>query len=219
MPQSKTLFRNPTKSSSQSGNIFVFILVGIFLFGALIYTFTRTSETGSSNFSKQEAKIAAQEILNYSRIVEDAVDRLRRNGCSESEISFSNTLTLFYYNPNSPLDESCHVFAANGGNIQVLEARKNWLENSLSHIATFGDYVYTSYIRVENIGTDNTELIIYIPYIEKIVCESINDLMDISTPIPQDVISGTGYARGEFIPAVTPDLGDEAPANKRGHHP
>ena len=62
---------------SQSGNVFILILAGVVLFGALMFTFSRSADKGTGNLTKQQAKITAQDILSYAKIVEDAIDRVR----------------------------------------------------------------------------------------------------------------------------------------------
>ena len=106
---------NNTIRNTQAGNVFVFILAGIFLFGALIFTFTRGASKGTTSLSKHQARVAAQEILNYAQTLELAVSRVRRNGCSENQISFENDVVAGYINANAPVDNSCHIFKDNGG--------------------------------------------------------------------------------------------------------
>ena len=97
--------------SHQSGNVFIIILIGVLLFAALLYTFSRSLQTSGGNISSQQAEIAGQEILNYSRMLEEAVNRVRQNGCSENEISFETSdQPSKYNNLNSPTDNSCHIY-------------------------------------------------------------------------------------------------------------
>jgi hypothetical protein len=196
---------------TQSGNVFIIILIAVFLFGALMFTFSRSGSQGVSSISKQEAKIAAQEILNYARLVESAVDRVRRNGCSESEISFENAIVAGYTNPNSPADKSCHVFDDAGGKITTLRQTEQWLDRTYEGSTSYGNFVYTGNIRVIDIGSTKTELSFYLPYISKEVCENINNLIKVDNPLPQDAVGGgVGLFTGTYTPAVTPDIGNEA---------
>lgn len=66
-----------SKANTQSGNVFVIILVAVTLFAALMFTFSRTGSQDTGNLTKQQAKIIAQEILNYAQLVEGAVNRVR----------------------------------------------------------------------------------------------------------------------------------------------
>ena len=143
MPQNKRSIL-PSLRTSESGNVFILILLGVFLFGALMYSFSRSANQGAGNLSKQQAKIAAQEILNYARLVEGAVDRVRRNGCSESEISFENDVVTGYTNPNAPTDKSCHIFDDEGGKVSYPANLNQWLEKSYSAELGYNEYVFNS---------------------------------------------------------------------------
>jgi hypothetical protein len=159
----------PQNKQTQSGNVFILILIGVLLFGALGFTFTRSASKGSGNLTKQQAKIAAQEMINYARLVEGAVDRVRRNGCSETEINFYDDVIPGYSNPNARTDESCNIFSDNGGKISLIEtmnsAQINFRANPFAHpdagIATKSD------------------LIMYYRDVEDQTCLEINNILNI----------------------------------------
>ncbi len=198
MRQSKS---NKFEKNSQSGNVFIIILVGIVLFAALAYTFTRSGQTGVGNLTAQQSEIAAQEILNYARLVEGAVNRLRQNGCSENDISFEAANLAGHVNASAPGDNSCHIFDENGGQVTYQDPTTNWLDSNLSAGGFFGDYYFTTAC-VRGAGTDsgsadenafcNTpnnngeELLFILPYVSRAVCEKINQKLYRDTTIPQD---------------------------------
>ncbi len=165
MPQNKKL-------KAQSGNVFIIILIGIILFAALLYTFTNSTRSGTGNLSAQERKIAVQEILNYARLLEQAVSRIRLNGCSENEISFLNTLSPGKYNnPNAPSDNSCHIFEPEGG-------RLAWQD------FTHGQTFIEGNNCVHNIGVNSScdsndkELLYYLIDVGLPLCQEINNTVN-----------------------------------------
>ena len=109
----------PQNKNSQSGNVFVFILLGIVLFGALIFALTKSSQQSTSGLTKKQVELSAQQIINYGRIMEQTVSKLRARGCSENELNFENSVIAGYTNANAPADGSCDVFGPNGGNLDV----------------------------------------------------------------------------------------------------
>ncbi len=129
--------------NNERGNVIIFILVAVFLFGMLGYTFARTGRDGQSSISIQQAKLAAQEILNYARLVEGAVNRVRRNGCSEGEISFledwnddgviNNGHPGDQANTTSPADRPCRVFDENGGKLAFMRNYSFFDDGDLQH--------------------------------------------------------------------------------------
>lgn len=100
------------KTSSQSGNVLIYTLIGIVLFAAVMFSISKNNDDSSGLALKGNAKLEAQQILDYSRKVESGVQKLLAKGCSESQISFENSLVTGYANPNSPSagDRRCWVF-------------------------------------------------------------------------------------------------------------
>ena len=202
--------RQSNKINPQSGNVFIIILIGIILFAALAYTFTRSGQTGTGNLTAQQTEIAAQEILNYARLIENAVNRLRQNGCSENEISFESAGLTGHANAGAPGDNSCHIFDTNGGQVTYQDPADNWLDNAFSASGFYGDY-YFSKACVRGVGGDSgsvsenafcnspnnngEELLFVLPYLDQAVCEKINQKLYRDTTIPTDATSP--YAMNE----------------------
>jgi hypothetical protein len=198
----------PQNKKSEQGNVFVIILIAVALFGALIFTFTRSGSQGTSTVSKQEAKIAAQEILNYARLVEGAVDRVRRNGCSETEISFESAVAPGYSNPNSPIDKSCHIFEPEGGKIQFIPVNPSYLATPTSNPY----FDFRGVFQIIGVGTSKTDLIMQKGSLDQNVCSSINELLNInvSPNPPIDNNTGSGVMFTGFYGGGLPDtLNDE----------
>ena len=113
--------------SSEKGSAFFYIILAIALFATLAFTISRGmrgQQTTAMNARK--AELAASDILSYTKKISHSVDKLRRNNCSENELSFSydsdgdnnyQDSDDIYYNANAPADLSCHVFHPLGGNI------------------------------------------------------------------------------------------------------
>ena len=188
-------------NNSQNGNVFIIILVAVALFGALMFTFSRSGNQSSGNRTKQNAKIAAQEILNYARLVEGAVDRVRRNNCSENEISFENSVVSSYTNASAPGDNSCHVFEAEGGKANFM------IYNPQIHLSSGNPVFFTGGMRVIGVGSNATELTLISP-ISSETCDQINDSLGNDVTTTQDDFAGSQFT-GNFTPSATPDIGNE----------
>lgn len=203
----------PKNMIKQQGNVFIMILAAIFLFGALAFTFSQGASKGEGNLSKHQARLAAQEILNYGRSIEQAVDRVRRNGCSENEISFDNDVQAGFTNANAPIDNACHIFHEDGGRVLFSSPVLNWLDQAYSAEATFGDALFTGNIIFVNSGTAATELVYYIPFLKKTVCKEINKALNITGAIPVDAFGGgVGNFTGTYSASTIPNIGDEETA-------
>lgn len=183
--------KNMTADNRSAGNVILFILLAVALFGALAYTFMRGSEGGQGNMTQQQAKVAAQEILDYAKNVETTVNRLRARGCSENQLSFDYDIpaTTGYENSNAPADYSCHVFHQNGGKLTHRSPLPAWLDQSKTSQSDFGALIVTGKSCVYGIGTNkgqcaanvitsDQELLLIVPYVRKEVCDEINKMMN-----------------------------------------
>ena len=121
--------------SSETGNIFIIILVAIGLFAALAFTVSRGSNTKSTNLlTRKQAQLAASDIMNYAQNVARGVRRVQdKYNCSETEISFEPPPfdgSTAYDNANAPGDFSCHVFHPSGGSVSYREFSEEWRNSS-----------------------------------------------------------------------------------------
>lgn len=197
--------KNNHKSDAQNGNAFLFILIGIVLFAALSFTVARGLRTQTaSSISEKDASLAAAEILDYAQRIQRAVDRVRRRGCSENEISFENEVVAGYENANAPNDNSCHIFHPNGGSVSYVIPKNEWLNITDANNATnssFTDLFGAWYIPrnncVHDIGTGDSncfsepasvaDLTLFLPWLRAEICNEIAQAVNI--------IDGNGNAR------------------------
>lgn len=162
------------KHNPQAGNAVIFVLLGVILFGALIYTFTRSGQKGISNLNKQEAKIAAQDVMSYAQAIERAVNRVRKNGCSENLINFDDAALTAYTNGDAPGDNSCDIFNASGGNITYSAPP--------TKAGTATEWIFTGATEIEGAGEEGTgDLVIMLRGIDVAVCNEINQNLGITT--------------------------------------
>jgi hypothetical protein len=168
---------------SERGNAIVLILIGVALFGALAMTFMRGSKQGQGNLSKQQTKLAAQEMMDYSTQIRNAIHKLLQKGCSENELNFYNTTYIFMNNniasvnnPNAPSDKSCNVFDEAGGKIQPYLLSPNYQGDtgggSLASISLMQ-------VDIKGVGTTANDIIVIIPHIKRDICLAINESLGI----------------------------------------
>lgn len=204
----------------QSGNAVVFILIGVALFGALAYTFTRGARTGQGNLSATQARVAAQELAAFLTTVNKAFQKLRQNGCSENDISFAYTGTNgtmgtsgSNHPSTAPGDYSCHIFRAEGGGVTMnIDPEKYQL--SYDQIAAVSpgnqgnhDNFYFRQTTAKNIGvgTDANDLMMHFNFIRPEVCKAYNTVNNLTIdysvadtgPIVGD--ENTGYVGKETL--------------------
>ena len=167
----------------EKGSAFFYILLAVVLFGTLSFTVSRGMRgQQASTMSERKAELAASELLDSAQKIQRAIDYLRRNGCSENDISMETPDGL-NINANAPVDESCHIFSPSGGKVVWNTPQASIAKNSF--------WRASSYSHINDIGTAKAELLLYLPSVNKVVCEKINK----SANIVRDTIPlENGYA-------------------------
>ena len=179
MPQNKS-----KKSHPESGNVFIFILLGVVLFAALSFSVSRGFRSSTTSaMSAREAELTATDIITYAQRVERAVNRLRRNGCSENEISFENAQVSGY---SFTTRDKCKVFDSTGGKLSYafpsnIDSAGFWMFSGRSCITGVGPSAEGTNCWSDSL--DNEELVIILPRMtSREVCESLNkSLHDVRT--------------------------------------
>lgn len=157
----------------QSGNVFLIILVGIVLFAALMFTFSRGVQQGTEGMSGREAELAASDIVTYGQQVQRGVERVIGHSVSEEDLSFANDVDINYTNP-ACTDNRCLVFNPEGGAVK-------WKSPPAGVNYTSADYfigpnrVGSTDGTTLNIGTSDGDLVIILP-VNANVCTAINGI-------------------------------------------
>lgn len=183
-----------TKKQPTSGSVFFLIFLAIGLFAAVSYAVLDGSRAGGASLTREQSRLAAQEIIAYGDSIANAVQTLRLRGCGDTELSFANDVfknqagvisTPEGHNPIAPASGQCDVFKPQGGNILA------------RHVSPTGTKIYApgpppaygakgglsafSFIST-GIGTPAHELFGVIGFIERSTCLEINELLGIENP-------------------------------------
>lgn len=194
----------PNNSRRESGNAFFIVMVGVVLFAALMFTFSRGARQGGDNLSETQTEMAASELINLAQRYERAVSRLRLKGCSENQISFDDHKDMIhetdgtpynYANANSPADFSCHVFRPEGGNLTPYQLPADYVVGedlpcpNCAHPRSL--YITTSRVagHGQESGSAGSELVLWTGRVTRNLCMEINDQLGVPNPggaPPQD---------------------------------
>ena len=188
MPPNNTRLR-----AAERGNVFIFILLGLVLFAALSYTVSRSFRSDTTNqMTERQAELAASEILSYAQRIERAVNRLRREGCSENGISFEHAgwgHTQYEHTPAAP--DNCKVFHPAGGDVKW-RGFDQLYPNIVDHPNRL---IFVGHSEIVGFGNDCVgdascaELYMYLRMIHaQGICEKLNKFSGISLPLP--VVTG-----------------------------
>ena len=171
--------------NTQSGNAIILVLIGIVLFGALIFSFTRSGQQGISSMSAQEAKVIAQDVISYVQTIQRRIDELRRDGCGEAQFDLSDP--QLYANgwimSEHPGGTACNVFQSSGGTVPMRNFRDegviiSWFSNYwTTNFRFFSASMYHS-----NTFGNGTELMFALINIDRQVCLEINNFLGVDNP-------------------------------------
>lgn len=200
--------RNSARTS-EHGSAIIYVFVGIALFAALMFLFSRGASQNSSGFSKQQSVIKAQAIIQYGDSVANAVTRLVTNGVSENDISFETdifkskdgtVLNPASHFPNC-INDKCKVFNTKGGKaLAQFPADLGSLDPTSPNTFPLRGGLIAHTIIIGDIGTPEPELVLTFHTIPREVCIQINELLNNNFtpdpptgdyPAPADEYSGT----------------------------
>ena len=211
--------RNDKKT--EQGNVFFYILLAVALFAALSYAVSRNNTGSTDIFTEEQAKLAAQEIIEYGNNVANAVQKLRLRGVQDHEFDFSNNVfkltngTLFPLVNATCTSNTCKLFSVNGGNIEAQYAPEvsqiSNLPNGIGSTPGQGNF-RSNYI--EGIGSSEPDLNFEVTYVNRKVCIKINEILGVDNPSntpPVDSYSQQNYS-GTLtsfpLPSGTDSIGD-----------
>lgn len=172
---------------SQRGNAIVFILLAVALFGGLAYTFMRGAKSGQGNLTAGQAKMAAQELLNFISKLDKTISKLRMRGCSETDMNFLNSgdtgpFISVNTSATAPADHSCDIFHANGGNMEILDWSRYQIPQSQIPVGNAAQYdniiLRSNGYSVVGVGTSANEWMAMLNWVQPEVCRQINTLVN-----------------------------------------
>lgn len=164
--------KSDTSYKAEQGSLFFYVFIVVGLFAALAFVVSSSERGSVQTITKQQASMYASEILDYATLVQDAVSKLRLNGCQENEISFERTPSSEYENTFSPSDFSCHVFKPEGGGLEFYA----FPEEIVGENPYYWNTRFTGDINLNGVGSaGKTEMIMMVPmrYKEEI-CQALN---------------------------------------------
>jgi len=159
--------------SSQSGNVLFIILLAIALFGALSFAVSNSLQSDTAGImNERDAKLAAADILNYTQVIQRAVDRVRSKGCSENDISFENT-TVSGYAHTPDVEDKCKIFNPSGGSANW-QSPANGVNDGTEWF--IGVNAIRTFNNLNQLGTEGTELTLLLPRVDRVLCDHLNDI-------------------------------------------
>ena len=168
-------------SSSQSGNILFYVLIGIVLVGALTVALRMGGDAGKDPDSERLV-IKATEVQRYAAQVQQAVLTMINKGVSEADVRFAHPLASADYGVVTD-DPTHQVFGAVGGNIEYAAPVTNVNDGSQWEFFGTSD--------IPQVGSNKSELIAVLPNVTQEFCNVINLQLGFTPGTqPLDIASG-----------------------------
>lgn len=171
--------------NAQSGNIFFWIFLMIFLFAALSLALTQGFRGSSATVGKENARLLAQEVVDYANGYRTAIKALRIDGCKDIELNFETPLNTTYVNNSLAPATGCDVFDQRKNGVTYIAPEEEWTDETQSASEGYGQLIITGLTDVEGVGTTCangdpcTELLLFVPFISKDVCIGIDNLLGV----------------------------------------
>lgn len=199
MAKNKSITRT---RANEAGNAFLFILLGVVLFASLSFVMSRGFGTeGTSKISDRRAELAASEIMTYAQRVQRAVNRIRSQGISESDISLEFGGNFINADCDEATDTNfpaCQVFNAQGGNVSEQAPPEGANDGTSWHFTGS-----TCIEDCDGTSTADEDLLLVLPNLEDNVCQFLNRKLDID-----GVPTATGtYSTTAFTGSFSNDTG------------
>lgn len=190
---------NAPTHNTQSGNVFLFVLLGVALFTALAFVISRGMRSDSATgISQRQSELAAVDIIDYAQGLERAVTKLRQRGVSENDIDFTNAFVAGYsHTPVQPSENK--VFERAGGGVSWKDGPPDandgspWLFTGATCIPDVG----AGGAGCESDGVNNEELLAVLPNLKVSVCQEIDKRLGI-TAIPSGGTISASQFTGTF---------------------
>ena len=206
------------KVHRESGSAFFIILFAIAMFAALSYAVMRSGGFSTSALTREQATMAAQEIIAYGETISKTVQTLKLRGCLETQLGFENTVwkqangTLQHpvgHNPGMGGD-ACNVFSPTGGKASpiIVPADPIFKVTDPTHPETGHGIVFS--VSVVGVGSTQNDLVLIFHYIHPSVCREINKLLNLtqSNVLIEDSWAGAPRYDGGFL--GTAQIGEES---------
>ena len=198
--------------SSESGNVFFYIFLGVALFGALTYAVSQSGRGSVENVTREQSRLRATEMIDFSDSVSKAVGTLRLRGVTLAQLRFAHAdLSNSDYGDPALTDPAFMVFNAAGGGIiynnpapdAVMSAGQQWQFLTQNQVQGFGTTCLTEAC---------SDLVMAVADLRTEICLMINKLSGIANPdvLPSDSDFETAGKFNGSITGTPEILGDES---------
>lgn len=168
----------PTQPSpyfrSESGNILIYILLGIVLIGLLTVALRQGGDPGK-DLDGERMTITASQVQDYASLLQGGVNSLIERGVSEADLRFAHPKNISGYGTitTTPTNQ---VFHPDGANVAFKLPPAN--VNDGSRWEVIGN------LAIPHVGSDRPELVAILPNVTQQFCTTINRQLGVTIENP-----------------------------------
>lgn len=164
----------------QRGNALIYILIGVALFAALSYTFSRNASTGSTNLTNEQVTLYANQLINQAQQMEQVVQQMLMTGSTIDDIDFTKPGEAGY-----GTNAQHQVYHPSGGgmNYSIPPTGHPIWDPDLSATYNRGWLSETSTNVVWTKTTENDIIYTFLD-LDRPICEKINEIISGNTNVP-----------------------------------
>lgn len=153
----------------ESGNILVYVLLGIVLIGLLTVALRQSGDPGK-DLDGEKLAITATQIQSYTSQLQGAVGGMIQRGISEADLRFAHPKNIAGYGTITTTPEN-QVFHPQGGNVEFRLPPAG--VNDGSRWEVIGN------LAIPQVGSSRPELTAILPKVSKQFCDTINRQLSI----------------------------------------
>lgn len=187
--------RNNHYPAGERGAAIIYVFIGIILFAALAFTFSRNFSESASSTSQTVNQPKAIQLISYGDMLSKAANRLLLEGCSISQLNFKTdryTRAAGSNNPKAPLDGSCDIFAPGKGGVQWRSC-----DPELCSDPHLYDPMFPDSTGVTGLGSRPEDLV-FMQVVSPEVCDAINKRLGLPVDQIGDTAIDGAYFTGTF---------------------
>lgn len=178
-------------TNTQNGNVFIYILIAVVLFGALAFAISKSAsqEDPESDLSNGQIKISTNEIISFSSAVSSSLTQMQQSGAMIDQIDF-----ILPSDANFNDDPTIYkIFHPDGGGVNYRALPKKAAADDGAGLAA--GYYVGRFNNIEWTPSTGNDVIFTAYEISEDVCGAINYKLRQDTTIP----SVTGDSLANFF--------------------
>lgn len=181
------------ETRSESGNAFLYVLIAVILFGALMFTLSRTSDQddGVGELAEGQTNIAVNEILAFAASVQNTLTQMQASSVQTDQIDFTMPSKSTFNDPPTLYK----LFHPDGGGLTLKALPKAAIDDNGTGVDP--GYYVGRYSSVEWTPTTTNDILLTAYELKQNVCAAINLKLVGDATIP---VVGGGTAENLFVP-------------------